>query len=471
MLAFSIILYIAITLFLGYRASFRVKNTLDYTLAGRSLPAVMVGITIFATWFGPEMIMGVPDLFVREGIQGIIIDQFGVWLCLILLGLFYTRPLYRLKIITINDFFRLRYNAAIEKVSSIINVITYFSWIAAQFLALALLFNTLLGIPVSLGIVIGAAIVLIYTYIGGMWAVSVTDLIQSVMIIAGLMYLMVWILGKTGGIAPIISRTPVGFFRFFPEPGFYNGIDYLGKWMVFGLGTIPAQELYQRVLAAKSEQAGVNGAYISGILLFIFGSIPLIIGLAISQLHPEIIAQSDGQNMIPNMVFQYTGLPMQILFFGALVSAILSTSSGALLAPATVIGENLVKPYFPTLTDKQLLLITRLSVIFVAVVSCIMAFFNSNIHGLVVDSATLILVCLFVPYTGGIYWKKSSVTGVWAAIIGGGLAWAICAYGLETRIDPIIYGTLASLVCMVAVSLIFPDDSYAQYRKTTTARL
>ncbi|MEZ4773971.1 MAG: sodium:solute symporter family protein [Bacteroidia bacterium] len=467
MLALSIILYIAATLLLGFRASRRVKNTLDYTLAGRSLPAIMVGITIFATWFGPEMIMGVPGLFVQKGIQGIIIDQFGVWLCLILLGLFYTRPLYRLKIVTINDFFRLRYNSGIETASAVINVFTYFSWIAAQFLALALLFNTILDLPVNWGIIIAASVVLLYTYIGGMWAVSVTDLVQSILIVVGLLYLMFLVLGKTDGITPLIDKTPEGFFRFFPEPGFYNWMDYMSYWMVFGLGTIPAQELYQRVLAAKTEQAGVNGAYISGILLFVFGSVPLVIGLAINQLYPELMLENDGQNMIPNMVFQYTSLPVQMLFFGALVSAILSTSSGAMLAPATVIGENLVKPYFPAITDKQLLLVTRLSVVLVAVISSVMAFFNTNIHGLVVDSATLILVCLFVPYTAGIYWKKSSNAGVWAAIMGGGMIWALCEYLLETRIDPIMYGTLASLISMVGGSLIFPDESYADFVKQT----
>ncbi|MEZ4827559.1 MAG: sodium:solute symporter family protein [Bacteroidia bacterium] len=466
MLALSIILYIAATLFLGYKASFRVKNTLDYTLAGRSLPAIMVGITIFATWFGPEMIMGVPGMFVKEGIQGIITDQFGVWLCLILLGLFYTRPLYRLNIVTINDFFRLRYNPAIETASSIINVFTYFPWIAAQFLSLALLFNTILGIPVGWGIILAAGVVLVYTYIGGMWAVSVTDLVQSALIIGGLIYLLWVVLGQTGGITPLVEDTPEGFFRFLPEPGLHNWLEYIGKWMVFGLGTIPAQELYQRVLAARSENAAVRGAYISGVMLFVFGSIPLVIGLGIVKLYPGLMGGDEGQNMIPDMVFQYTSLPVQMLFFGALVSAILSTSSGAMLAPATVIGENLVKPWFPAITDRQLLLVTRMGVVLVAVVSSVMAFFNTSIHGLVVDSATLILVCLFVPYTGGIYWKRSSVAGVWAAIVGGGLAWAICEYLIGTTINPIIYGTTASLVCMIAGSLIFPDESYIQYQKS-----
>lgn len=110
MLSISILLYIVATLAIGFWASKRIKTTNDFTLAGKSLPMVLVGVTIFATWFGPEFIMGVPGLFVEEGVQGIIIDQFGTLACLLLVAFFYARQLYRMDIITISDFFKLRYN-------------------------------------------------------------------------------------------------------------------------------------------------------------------------------------------------------------------------------------------------------------------------------------------------------------------------------------------------------------------------
>jgi len=462
MLTGSIVLYLLLTLAVGVWASRRIKTTDDFTLAGRSLSAIVVGVTIFATWFGPELIMGVPGYFVREGVQGIITDQFGNLICLTLVGVFYARQMYRLNIVTINDFFRLRYNGTMEAVTSVLNVFTYFSWIAAQFLALALLFNTILAIPVGWGIILGASVVLIYTYIGGMWAVSITDLIQTVFIVVGLLFVMGQLWGETGGLQPVLAATPDGFFDLLPEPGFYNWVDYIGMWLVFGVGAIPAQEIYQRVLSARSAQAGANGAFLSAGMLFTIGAIPLVIALSINHVYPELALANDGQNMIPAMVSQYTSLPIQIMFFGALISAILSTSSGAMLAPATVIGENLIKPYAKGITDKQLLYFTRLCVVFVAVISATMAFLNTSIHGLVVDSVTLYLVCLLVPFTCGLYWKKASIKGAWTAIIAGGAVWLICA-SIGTRIEPWMFGLLANLAGMVIGSFLMPDTSRVQF--------
>jgi len=317
MLSVSIVLYIAMTLGIGFWASKRIKTTSDFTLAGKSLPMVLVGVTIFATWFGPELIMGAPGLFVEEGIQGIIIDQFGNFTCLILVAFFYARQLYRMNIVTISDFFKLRYNKSLELTSSIIYVYTYFFWIAAQFVALAYLFNSILGISIQNGIFLGATIVVIYTYIGGMWAVSLTDLLQSVLIVIGLLILLVSVIDESGGLAPILADNPEHFYDFFPERGLDNWSDYLAMWMAFGIGAIPAQEIYQRVFSAKSEKAGRNGVFLSAILLFFIGSIPLIIGLGAAKLHPELIDAENGQDIIPTMVTHYTSLGSDVVLWGA----------------------------------------------------------------------------------------------------------------------------------------------------------
>jgi Na+/proline symporter len=227
-------------------------------------------------------------------------------------------------------------------------------------------------------------------------------------------------------------------------------------WMAFGIGALPAQEIYQRIFSAHSEKAAKNGVFLSALLLFIISSVPLVIGLGAATLHPELMGVDHGQNLIPEMVLKYASLPLQILLYGAIISAILSTPSGAMLSPATIIGENLLKPRVKGMTDKQLLLVTRISVVVVAVISCIVAFNNVNIHGLVVSSAVLMLVCLFAPLAFGLYWKKASSTGAWAAILLGGVTWVLCNY-LETLVAPTIYGTLASCMGMMAGSMLRPD--------------
>lgn len=446
MLAWWIMLYLVGSLAVGAWAARRVRTTEDYVLAGRSLSAPLVGVTLFATWYGPEFIMGVPGYFVAEGVMGTITDQFGTLLCLLLVAGLFARRLYRLGIVTLSDYFRLRYGPRVELATSLIQVISYFPWIAAQFVALGYLFELVVGIPVGQGIMLGAGIVVAYTYVGGMWAVTLTDLLQSVVIVAGL----AWVALSLGSALPqgwvaLLDAQPAGFYDLLPAPNVSAWSDYLAMWMAFGLGAIPSQEIYQRLFAARSGRAGQAGVLLAGLLLFAIGAVPSVIGLGAATLYPELL--DNAQGLVPMAVLQHTGLPAQVLFFGALISAVLSTSSGAMLAPATVIGENLVRPRLPHLTDGQLLRWTRWSVVLVALIAGVFAFNDRHIHGLVVDSAVLLLVCLLAPLTVGLYWKGATRTGAWAAMVVGAGTWLL-ARQLISPIDPTIWGTAASFLAM-----------------------
>ncbi len=399
--------------------------------------------------------MGNPSYFVTNGVSSYVALIVSTASCLVLVGYFYAKKLYKMNIVTVGDFFRVRYNQKLETTVSIIMIFTYPHWIAAQFVALAYLFQSVLGIQVEYGIVLGASIVVLYTYIGGMWAVSYTDMLQSILIVIGLMLLLINVLDQTGGIVPLFADKPTSFFSPFPQDGLDNWSEYIATILAVTLGAIPAQEVYQRVFSAKSKKSAVYGSYLAAFLLLLFSAVPMLIGLGAAQLYPELMATDNGQAIIPAMVSQYANIPLQVLFYGALISAILSTSSGAMLAPATIIGENLIKPNLSTLTDKKLLLYTRLSVLLVAAVSCYFAFSDMDIVQLVIASLALLLVCVFAPFTFGLFWKKSSVFGAWSAIIAGGSVWFLC-YLFETRIDATIYGTIASCLAMVLGSLLRP---------------
>jgi SSS family solute:Na+ symporter len=456
MISFFIIIYLLITLGIGFWASKRIKTSGDFTLAGKSLSTSFVGITLFATWFGSSQIMGNPGYFIKDGFSSYLTLTVSGGICLFIVGRCYARKLYRMNLITVNDFFRIRFNKRLELASSVLMVFAYPHWIAAQFVALAYLFNAVLGIPINYGIFLGAAIVVFYTYIGGMWAVAYTDMVQSIMILLGISILLYEVLNQTGGITPIFAKQPVEFFSIFPSGGIDAWSNYIALLLAFIAGAIPVQEIYQRVFSARNEKAAQNGLFFGALLMIVVPSIPLIIGLGGVYLYPELRVDGDYQNIIPTLVNTMTSVPVQILFYGAMISAILSTSSGAMLAPATVIGENLIKPYVPKMTDKRLLLFTRLSVIVVAFISCYFAFDDSDIVGLVEASLSLILVCLFAPFTFGLFWKKASVIGAWSAILIGGLTWLFC-FLYETRIDATIYGFVNSCLSMIVGSLLYRD--------------
>ena len=467
MLLTFIILYLIATLLIGWWASTKVHSTQDFVIAGRNLPMFVAACALFATWFGSETIMGASSEFVENGLIGVVEDPFGAALCLVLVGAFFARPLYRLNILTFNDFFRLRYGRSAEFISAVFMVPSYFGWIAAQMVAMSIILAAVTGITTFEGIMICTIVVVIYTYIGGMWAVSVTDFIQTIMIVIGLL-LIAWQVGAAaGGVSKVLASTPEGFFNFLPEASFDGAIHYIAAWITIGLGSIPQQDVFQRVMAARSAKTAVRASYLSGFMYLTIGAIPLFIGLCGHILYPDDIHSGDTQMVIPFMVLEHSSIFLQIMFFGALLSAILSTTSGAVLAPATVIGENLVRPYFKDMSDRSLLYIMRLSVVGVALASAAMAMWNRNIYELVGQSSALSLVSLFIPLTAGLYWKRASNFGALASIITGMVVWIVCEFLIGTSIPSLIWGGVASLSAMMVGSWVWPDGTYGRFKEAT----
>lgn len=449
MLLAFVLFYLLLTLAIGIYAARKVKNSADYAVAGRKLPLYMVSCGLFATWFGSETIMGASGEFVEKGVLGIIEDPFGAAMCLFLIGLFYARPLYRLKLLTFSDYFKRRYGGTAECISALFMIPSYFSWIAAQLVAMAFVLESIAGIPFEWGVLTCAVVVVIYTYFGGMWSVSVTDTLQTVLIVLGLLILFWVVWNKVGGWPAIQRHVPPGFWRISPsENTFENWILYFAAWITIGWGSIPQQDVFQRVIGAKSEKTAVNGAFIAAGMYLSIALLPLFIALGAEMLYPDI---ENKQLLIPHMVLNHMGLGMQILTFGALLSAILSTCSGAILAPATVFAENLLKPLFP-MTDSQLLKAMRGAVLGITFISLLLALQKQHIFELVSESSAFSLVALFVPLTAGLYWKKSSAWGAVLSMVLGTAVWVYFEW-FPQPVPSLVYGLLASLSGLVLGTL------------------
>jgi solute:Na+ symporter, SSS family len=461
-LLFFIGLYLLGTLALGWWASRKVHTTADFVIAGKRLPMFVAACALFATWFGSETVMGASSEFAQHGVLGIIEDPFGAALCLFLAGLLVARPLYNLNLLTFSDYFRMRFGKKAEITSAFFMIPSYFGWIAAQLVALSVVLQVVCGLEREWGVLLCTILVVVYTYLGGMWSVAITDFAQTIAIIVGLLVLAVSLVIQVGGFDKMIAAAPPNFFRFFPENKPLPIIEWVAAWMTIGLGSIPQQDIFQRVMAAKSEETSVRACYTSSLMYLSVAFLPLLICYCGRMLYPELL-EKDPQMLIPSMVLQHSGIGMQILFFGALLSAILSTCSGALLAPATVLGENLIKPLYAHLTDAQLLRIMRWSVVGVAAVTCVMAMMRDNIYELVGESSALSLVSLFVPLLGGLYWKPANSTGAIASMVVGMAVWLITLNGLPkvlehaqegstlhtwASVPPMLYGFGASILAM-----------------------
>ena len=412
-------LYLLGTLALGAWAGTRIKNTTDFAVAGRSLPLIMVVTTTFATWFGAETVMGIPAKFVQGGMNAIVEDPFGAGTCLILVGMFFAARLYKLNLLTIGDFYRQRYGKGIEVFCSVAIIVSYLGWVAAQITALGLVFTVLTNGAMSetAGMIVGTLAVLIYVVIGGFLAVAWTDFIQMIVLVVGLSIIAMFSADLAGGSDKVLTMiSEEKLWTFLPAANFTDIAFFVGAAVTMMLGSIPQQDVFQRVMSAKDAPTARTGAVIGGASYIIFAAVPMFIvacAVIVMGQNGLEMAKNDYQRLLPTFVLTKMPLVMQILFFGALLSAIKSTSSATLLAPSTSFTENILKNLRPGMSDKQQLFAMRATiVVFAAIVlAYAIAMRGTSIYELVSSAYQVTLVAAFVPLLMGLYWKRATTQG------------------------------------------------------------
>ena len=461
-LVWFVVVYLGVSIALGLVAATRVHSAADYITAGRRLPVYVVFAAVFATWFGAETVLGISATFVREGLKGLVSDPFGASLCLVLVGVFFARPLYRMSLLTIGDFYRQRYDRPVELIASICIAISYLGWVSAQVTALGLVFNVLSGDTLSRewGMVIGASVVLIYTLFGGMWSVAVTTFVQMIVIVAGLLYIAWLVSDMAGGVAPVVSHALAeGKLEFWPRFNAVELIGFVAALVTMGLGSIPQQDVFQRVNSSKTERTAVYGTILGGLAYFAFAAVPLFLVYAATLIDPKMVAsliEKDSQLILPTFVMTHMPLTAQVVFYGALLSVIMSTASGTLLAPSVTIAENVLKGFIPISSDRQFLWMTRAVVVcFALVVTGYSIVSDATIHGMVENAYKVTLVAAFVPLAAGIYWRRATTQGALAASLGGLATWIAMEIAAPQAIMPAQFaGLLASIGGMLVGSLL-----------------
>jgi len=467
MLIAFVILYLAVTITIGLWAAKRVHGSRDYLLAGRSLPLYMNVATVFATWFGAETVLAVSSTFVKEGMRGIVADPFGFSLCLILVGLLFARAFYRMDLLTIGDFYRKRYGHAAELITSLCITLSYLGWTSAQLIALGLVFNALTGGAISLpmGILLGAGFVLVYTLLGGMWSVAFTDLFQTVIIVIGMLYLAWLLAGMAGGADAVVAHAlTAGKFDFWPNLEAKEALAFLAAFLTAALGGIPQQDVFQRVTSARNEKTAVRGSIIGGSLYFVFAFVPIFLAYSAFLIAPEMVTpllEAEGnrfQEILPTLILSRTPLFAQIMFFGALLSAILSTASGALLAPTALFTENVLKRLYPNMSDRQFLFTLRLTlVIFTFAIATFALASEASIYQMVQNTYKITLVSCIVPLAAGIFWKRATAQGALFSIVLGLASWiATELLAADAVWPPQLVGLAFSIAGMVGGSYASP---------------
>ncbi|MES2633308.1 MAG: sodium:solute symporter family protein [Pseudomonadota bacterium] len=476
-----VVLYLLGTLAVGVWAGTRIKNTTDFAIAGRRLPLIMVVTTTFATWFGAETVMGIPAKFVQGGLGAVVEDPFGAGTCLILVGLFFAAKLYKQNLLTIGDFYRQRYGRGIEVFCSLAIILSYLGWVAAQITALGLVFSVLTNGAMSetTGMIVGTMAVLVYVVIGGFLAVAWTDFIQMIVLVVGMSVIAVFASDLAGGTGAVLNMvTSQNLTNFFPPPTFTEIAFFIAAGLTMMLGSIPQQDVFQRVMSAKDADTARNGAVIGGVSYILFAFVPMFIvasAVVVMGNTAMELAKDDYQRLLPTFVLTKMPLVMQILFFGALLSAIKSTSSATLLAPSTSFVENILKNLRPGMTDKQQLFAMRASIIVFTgiVLAYAIAMKGTPIYDLVSSAYQVTLVAAFVPLVMGIYWNRATTQGAILSVALGIAVWVIFmpqvgGEALSTMFPGQLAGLIAAFIGMVAGSLL---PQMLQDRKEATSHV
>jgi solute:Na+ symporter, SSS family len=461
-LIWFVVIYWVISVGIGLWAAMRVKNTADFAAAGHSLPLPIVTAMVFATWFGSEAVLGIPAEFIKEGLGGVVSDPFGSALCLILVGLFFAKHLYNRRMLTIGDFFREKYGRTVEVLVTLCIVVSYLGWVAAQIKALGLVFNVVSDGAISqdVGMIIGASSVLIYTLFGGMWSVAITDFVQMIVIVIGMLYISGEMTALTGGFTVVVEHAAAaGKFSFWPDMNLVSILGFTAALCTMMLGSIPQQDVFQRISSSKNVNIAVQASILGGVLYFIFAFVPMYLAYSATLIDPGLVERyinTDSQMILPKLVLEHAPVFAQILFFGALLSAIKSCASATLLAPSVSFAENIVRGFYKHLSDQGLLKIMRITVFFFTIAVTLFAMNSElSIFHMVESAYKVTLVAAFVPLAFGIYWSKANSLGGLLAVVFGLTVW-IGAEILapEATLPPQLAGLLASIAGMLLGGLV-----------------
>ena len=437
------IVYVGILIFVGLYASRNIKNSSDFIIAGRRLPLWLCVFTVFATWFGSGTLIGAAGAAYSKGLPGVLANPFGSAICLFLSGLFYVRILRRLRLFTLPDLFRQRFGKWSEILCAACIIPAYIGWVASIFVAFGYVLHTITGMDTTLAISISAVVTLVYTFAGGMWAVSLTDFIQALVIIVGLLILYPVVMNKVGGISALQSSVPESFFTVLPDNSLLDWFWFLQAILVIGLGNIASQDLLQRAFSSRDERVAQWSMYISTFLYLTIAMIPVMLGIAGSVLMPEL---SDPEFVLPALGIKYLPPAAMAIFVGALFSALMSSADGGILAPASIFGQNILMLIRPDMTEKRLLWSIRWSIVVIEILSLLTALYFQNVYQLMVKSFSILFVGLIGPMTAAIYWKKVNTPAAIASIVTGVVSWLVLDFSQSIYPAELIAAAIGLLV-------------------------
>ncbi len=402
LLLLALLGYLATQLGIGVWVARHVRTEDDYLVAGRRLGYPLTLFTVFATWFGAETCIASAGRAYREGLALTTAEPFGYGLCLLLMGLVFAGPLWRRQLTTLADLFRTRYSAAVERTAAVILVPSSLLWAAAQLRGFAHVLTTVTTIELGTAIAVAAGFCVLYTMLGGLLADAITDLVQGILLVVGLLLVAGFVIARQGGFGPALAAVDPGRLALVGTGADASFLGQLEEWSIPVCGSVMATELVSRVIAARSPRVARNATLLAGAMYITIGLIPVAIGLTAVSLIPPL---ADTEQFLPAVARAILPPAAYVVFAGGLLSAILSTVDTTLLVAAGLTSHNVLAPVLRITDDRWRLRLARGAVIAFGITAWVLAARATGVFALVEQASafgsagSLVVVC-FGLFTG-----------------------------------------------------------------------
>ena len=440
----SLLAYVMIQFSIGAWVSRRMTNEQDYILAGRSLGPGLVTFSVFASFFGAEAVVAAAGAGYEKGLAGAWVDPFGYAFALLVVGLALALPLWRRGLTTFADLFRERYSPGVEKLVVLMLLPGSIFWASAQIRAFGQVLSANSTLSLTLAISIAAVLVAGYSVVGGLLADAVTDVIQGLALIIGLIILVALVLASVGGVKAGLAAVPAE--RLSLAHGSDGPLRMLEELVIPICGTIVSVELISRFLGARSGAVAPGGPLVGAGVYMAIGTVPVFLGLVGPTLLPGV---PDSEQVVPRLAEVYMPNTLRIVFVGAIVSAIMSTVHSALHAPAVQVSHNIVVRGVPGSSARGKLWSVRLTVLALSVVAYALALGAERIHDLVETASAFGSAGVFVVTIFALFTRIGGSLAAYAGLTAGMGVWLVARFLLQ-------YSTpyLLALVCAFAAYLV-----------------
>ena len=427
----------------------KVKTSDAYLIAGWDMGFWSITGTIISTWCGAAVFIGWVGMGFSVGMSGYFKFALPGLLVSMLLVFFFSKPLRRQRLYTLADLFSERFGKKAGMLPSIFSAFVYsVPTTALQIVGMSTIFKIVFNIPIDYGIALSFALILGFTILGGLVATIVTDALQSVIVISGIIILAIAAVIFGGGFTAIIENTPQSYLSPLGEGG-------LGEILIFALTVAPFylvwQSTWQRIFASRTEEVAIKAGLTGFGVVLVISLLPYMIGVIARQFIPL--------DMRPDLIFSYVTVELLHPAIGGIVvvgllSALMTGADSFILQGSSNLAQDFYHRLInPTATEKQKMFVARLSVVLISLLAVMVAYFMTDIIGMYQWALRITATTLVIPFLAVMFWRRATGMGSFlsmALAASTTVLWPL----LNTSIDPVFPGFLVSLTVLAGVSLV-----------------